>query len=94
MRIDASGFDPGVEWKPTLLHWLHQCHGAVVIAAALWPFTFVAVCTTCDGFACAVSAKNDLATVVVQPLVKQGLHLRPNTVVTRLVATLGPAAAA
>jgi choline dehydrogenase-like flavoprotein len=46
-------------------------------------------CGTCDGFACAIGAKNDLATVVVRPLVNQGLHLRPNTVVTRLVASGG-----
>jgi choline dehydrogenase-like flavoprotein len=46
-------------------------------------------CGTCDGFACAIGAKNDLATVVLRPLVKQGLDLRPNTVVTRLVASRG-----
>ena len=46
-------------------------------------------CGTCDGFACAIGAKNDLATVVLRPLLKQGLHLRPNTVVTRLVASGG-----
>ena len=46
-------------------------------------------CGTCDGFACAIGAKNDLATVVVRPLLKQGLHLRPNTVVTRLIASDG-----
>jgi choline dehydrogenase-like flavoprotein len=42
-------------------------------------------CTTCDGFACAVSAKNDLATTVLPPLLRQGLELRPNTVAVRLV---------
>ncbi len=46
-------------------------------------------CGTCDGFACAIGAKNDLATVVVRPLLQHGLHLRPNTVVTRLVAAGG-----
>ena len=46
-------------------------------------------CGTCDGYACAIAAKNDVATVVVRPLVEQGLHLRPNTVVTRLIASGG-----
>ncbi len=41
-------------------------------------------CTTCDGFACAVGAKNDLATRVVPDLLARGMVLRPNTVVTRL----------
>ena len=46
-------------------------------------------CGTCDGFACAIGAKNDLATVIVRPLLERGLHLRPNTVVTRLTAEGG-----
>jgi choline dehydrogenase-like flavoprotein len=46
-------------------------------------------CGTCDGFACAVGAKNDVATVLVQPLLRRGLHLRTNAVVTRLVADRG-----
>ncbi len=40
-------------------------------------------CNTCDGFACAVAAKNDLATTVLTDLVRQGLEIRPATVVTR-----------
>lgn len=43
-------------------------------------------CTTCDGFACAVEAKNDLATRVLAPLVRQGLELSTHTVAVRLVA--------
>jgi len=43
-------------------------------------------CTTCDTFACAIEAKNDVATRVLEPLFSRGLELRPNTVVTRLVA--------
>jgi len=43
-------------------------------------------CGTCDGFACAVGAKNDVETVLVQPLLRRGLHLRTNAVVTRLLA--------
>ena len=46
-------------------------------------------CDACDGFACPIAAKNDLATVVLAPLVGEGLELRPNTVVTRLVADGG-----
>lgn len=43
-------------------------------------------CATCDGFACAIGAKNDLATAVLPGLVDRGLELRPGVVVTRLVA--------
>lgn len=46
-------------------------------------------CGTCDGFACAIGAKNDLATVVLRPLMRRGLDLRANTVVTRLIAAHG-----
>jgi choline dehydrogenase-like flavoprotein len=46
-------------------------------------------CGTCDGFACAISAKNDMATAVIEPLIERGLHLRVNAVVTRLCAHRG-----
>jgi choline dehydrogenase-like flavoprotein len=46
-------------------------------------------CTTCDTFACAISAKNDLATVVLPKLLDKGMDLKPSTVVTRLVAENG-----
>jgi choline dehydrogenase-like flavoprotein len=42
-------------------------------------------CGTCDGYACAITAKNDLATTVIHTLLRHGLELRTNTVVTRLV---------
>ena len=42
-------------------------------------------CGTCDGFACAVGAKNDLATAVIGPLLKRGLRLEADAVVTRLL---------
>lgn len=42
-------------------------------------------CTTCDTFACAIEAKNDLATCVLSPLLQKGLDLKANTVVTRLI---------
>jgi choline dehydrogenase-like flavoprotein len=41
-------------------------------------------CGTCDGFACAVGAKNDLATSVLRPLLARGLDLRVNSVATGL----------
>jgi choline dehydrogenase-like flavoprotein len=43
-------------------------------------------CTTCDAFACAVGAKNDVATRVIPTLVARGMTLLPDTVATRLVA--------
>ena len=41
-------------------------------------------CTTCDTFACAVSAKNDLATVILPKLIEKGLTLLPNSITTKL----------
>jgi choline dehydrogenase-like flavoprotein len=46
-------------------------------------------CRTCDTFACAVAAKNDLATAILPQLLARGLELRTSTVVTRLVAQRG-----
>ena len=48
-----------------------------------------AACTTCDAFACAVSAKNDLAVRVVPRLVARGMELRANAVVTCMVEERG-----
>ena len=42
-------------------------------------------CPTCDGFACAIGAKNDLATGILPRLIERGLVLRSGTVVTRLL---------
>jgi choline dehydrogenase-like flavoprotein len=42
-------------------------------------------CTTCDTFACAIGAKNDLATCVIPALLERGLVLKSTTVATRLV---------
>ena len=42
-------------------------------------------CGTCDGYACAVSAKRDPSTAVLPSLVRQGLALVSNTVVVRLL---------
>lgn len=41
-------------------------------------------CRTCDTFACAVSAKNDLTTMVLSKLINKGLDIKPNMVVTKL----------
>jgi choline dehydrogenase-like flavoprotein len=41
-------------------------------------------CPTCDTFACAIAAKNDLATVVLGDLVLRGMELRAGTDVTGL----------
>ncbi|MEO7986825.1 MAG: GMC family oxidoreductase [Gemmatimonadales bacterium] len=46
-------------------------------------------CGTCDGFACAIEAKNDLATVILRPLQRRGLELRAGSVVSRLIASRG-----
>ncbi|HEY3011159.1 MAG TPA: GMC family oxidoreductase [Gemmatimonadales bacterium] len=46
-------------------------------------------CGTCDGFACAIGAKNDLATSVLPNLVDGGLELRPYTVAVRILAERG-----
>ena len=48
-----------------------------------------AACTTCDAFACAISAKNDLAVRVVPFLIGRGMELRADTVATRLIAEDG-----
>ena len=42
-------------------------------------------CGTCDGYACAAEAKNDLATAIIPTLIASGMTLRPNTVCVRLV---------
>lgn len=42
-------------------------------------------CGACDGFACPVSAKNDLAIRVIAPLLERGLKLCPGTAAVRLL---------
>jgi choline dehydrogenase-like flavoprotein len=46
-------------------------------------------CRTCDTFACAIEAKNDVATTLLRPLVARGLALQPRTVAVRLEAECG-----
>lgn len=48
-------------------------------------------CTSCDGYACAVEAKNDVATRLLPSLLAAGMQLRPNTVAVRLDAERGRA---
>lgn len=41
-------------------------------------------CRTCDTYACAIEAKNDVATMMIAPLVRRGMTLWTNTVGRRL----------
>ncbi len=41
-------------------------------------------CASCDGFACGIEAKNDLATAVIRPLLAEGLDLRTEVAITAL----------
>ena len=41
-------------------------------------------CRTCDTYACAIEAKNDIATMMIAPLVRRGMTLWTNTVALRL----------
>jgi len=43
-------------------------------------------CRTCDTYACAIEAKNDVATMMIAPLVARGMTLWPRTVALRLEA--------
>lgn len=45
------------------------------------------LCGTCDGFACAVGAKNDIATAIIPSLEAQGLTVVSNTVAVRVDTT-------
>ena len=41
-------------------------------------------CGVCDGFACPIGAKNDLASALIPHLISRGLTLRPNTLAAAL----------
>jgi choline dehydrogenase-like flavoprotein len=41
-------------------------------------------CRTCDTYACAIGAKNDVATMMIEPLVRRGMELWTRTVAVRL----------
>ncbi|MDT8340331.1 MAG: GMC family oxidoreductase [Longimicrobiales bacterium] len=49
-------------------------------------------CATCDTFACAIEAKNDLATRVLPPMVERGLELRSGLAATAVLLEDGRAA--
>lgn len=42
-------------------------------------------CTTCDTFACAVSAKNDLSIVLIPKLIEKGMTLLTSTIANKLI---------
>lgn len=46
-------------------------------------------CTTCDTFACAIGAKNDLATMMLPDLIGKGLDIFDKTLTTQLVYEQG-----
>jgi choline dehydrogenase-like flavoprotein len=46
-------------------------------------------CLTCDGYACSIGAKNDLATSIIPSLLGQGLELRTGTAALRLIVEAG-----
>lgn len=48
-------------------------------------------CRTCDTYACAIEAKNDVATTLIRPLVARGLTLATGTVVVRIEVEAGAA---
>jgi choline dehydrogenase-like flavoprotein len=48
-------------------------------------------CRTCDTYACAIEAKNDVATTLIRPLVARGLALMTGTVVVRIEVEAGVA---
>jgi len=68
---------------------LHPFRIPLAINQAAEEGAVCAACTTCDAFACAISAKNDLAVRVIPRLLAKGMELRADTVVTRLLAEDG-----
>jgi choline dehydrogenase-like flavoprotein len=51
--------------------------------------TACTACPYCDGFACLIGAKNDIASHVIPRLLRRGLRVEANTAVTRLHAERG-----
>jgi choline dehydrogenase-like flavoprotein len=50
-------------------------------------------CRTCDTYACAIEAKNDVATTMIRPLIARGLTLITGAVATRIEVEAGRARA-
>ncbi|HEY0986894.1 MAG TPA: GMC family oxidoreductase [Kofleriaceae bacterium] len=48
-------------------------------------------CRTCDTYACAIEAKNDVATTMIRPLIARGLTLETGTVAVRIEVADGAA---
>jgi choline dehydrogenase-like flavoprotein len=48
-------------------------------------------CRTCDTYACAIEAKNDVATTMIRPLIARGLTLETGTVAVRIEVADGVA---
>ena len=48
-------------------------------------------CRTCDTYACAIEAKNDVATTMIRPLIARGLTLETGTVAVRVEVADGAA---
>jgi choline dehydrogenase-like flavoprotein len=69
------------------------------VALGLSPFhlplaidhTRCVACRTCDTYACAIEAKNDVATTLIRPLVARGLALMTGTVAVRIEVEAGVA---
>jgi choline dehydrogenase-like flavoprotein len=63
---------------------LHPFPIPLALNRSLQHGTVCAACTTCDGFACAVGAKNDVSRIVAR-LVAEGMVLRTDAVAVRLL---------
>lgn len=63
---------------------LHPFRLPLAINYGLSARTPCSACGTCDGFACAIQAKNDLSVMLVPRLQQAGLSLAVNTVAVRL----------
>jgi len=96
----AAGTDPTESFRSAPYRWpprpLAEASRRIGVAAeslGLRPFPIpMAIdggecvsCTTCDAFACAVGAKNDIATRIVPRLLAAGMELRTNVVARGLV---------
>jgi choline dehydrogenase-like flavoprotein len=64
---------------------LHPFRIPLAINQAAEEGAVCAACTTCDAFACAIQAKNDLSVRLLPRLLAAGMEIRTDAVVTRLV---------
>ena len=75
-RIESAGRRMGLRPFPLPLAINHRQDGGTAACVR---------CATCDTFACAIGAKNDVPTRLLEPLVRRGVELRDATQVTRLI---------